>query len=533
MSSNTSSSSSSNNKWGVKFMTNFSALTTTSSKESIQTFVQWIYFNRKHKANFISAFQAQVGTTSTAHSAINDSIYSILLTVLHEVFILHHGGTAPEKWDLASELRISLGESLLLEYALLFPDVTKLETYVQQWETCNAFGDPTIIRQLRTKLLSSRTASSTITSNPTIATKPVSTVAVQVVAGGDVANFSADSVEAPNDTAEIKVESENNDTNERRKVQVPIPETLKDPDVVMDEAITTNATTAVKTASVSNREEEEDVLLMEEAPAAATRRIRTKAKQSNDDDDDDVVIVEKEKDDFDVLMNPNESRTTAAMISAKTSPSSSSSATTKFDFEASGIPATKVQAQEFLEPCRLIATLQIARDLRNDSAVQISSLLQSLPESVRAMIADAAESDDSASYVVPDETAREFCTIINDQLLDMNMDDQLENVTTFMDLIDRQRKARQTIYELLVGSRCQFGAQDVAETYYSINDTILKQRAQILADAMDLEGLEVQPINPAISAMVELEKELVPFKWYNTSEVGAGDDDVSNKRQKI
>jgi hypothetical protein len=134
---------------------------------------------------------------------------------------------------------------------------------------------------------------------------------------------------------------------------------------------------------------------------------------------------------------------------------------------------------------------------------------------------------------------------MNEQLLDMNINEQLENVTTFMDLIQRQRKARETIHHLLIASRCQFGANDVVETYDNIRQvyTVLKQRAQILADAMDLEGFEVQPVNPAIAAMAALETELPPFPWYNVSnddskmgtiggENFSSDDASPSKRQK-
>jgi hypothetical protein len=101
----------------------------------------------------------------------------------------------------------------------------------------------------------------------------------------------------------------------------------------------------------------------------------------------------------------------------------------------------------------------------------------------------------------------------------MNIKEQLENVTTFLDLIQRQRKARETIHHLLIASRCQFGAHDVADTYYSIDELYnsLKHRGQILADAMDLEGFEVQPVNPAIAAMTKLVEELLPFSWYDNT----------------
>lgn len=263
------------------------------------------------------------------------------------------------------------------------------------------------------------------------------------------------------------------------------------------------------------------------APPAIPSR---KGKPRRKADDDDVIVIEKEKDALDLLIEGKTNRSIPSLPSSTTS-----TGMTKFNFDAhTDIPMTKVHPNEFIEPCRLIATLQIARDLRNDSAVQISSLLQSLPEPVRRFIAEAAESMEEAAtssttYELSDSTAREFVNIMNEQLLDMNINEQLENVTTFMELIQRQRKARETIRHLLIASRCQFGADDVAATYYNMNDVYntLKQRAQILTDAMDLEGFEVQPVNPAIAAMTKLEDELSPFPWYDKNNAAMNENDHS------
>ena len=532
-----STSSSNNNKWGEKCITNFSGLTETSSKESIQTFVKWIFFNRKQYPYFITALQNYV----TTHSSSNSSLYSILLTVLHEVFLLHSGTTADPKWAMASELRIAFGESLLLPYALHFPR-TKLETCIQQWDTCNAFDTPTIIRQIRSKLLASNTTTTT-PAQPPLVTQTESTTAT---VAAEISTAPSTSVDVTTSNTSIDsstdlIQKDDTDaiiaSTDNAKV---VPNNVTDTNVIdVDTVATAEVAASKKTVMIEDDERKEA------STSVPSRKSKAKPKA---DDDDEVVVIEKEKDDLDLLMEGKTKRS-AIVSTSSTTPTNM----TKFDFDAHGIPQIKVHPNEFMEPCRLIATLQIARDLRNDSAVQVSSLLQSLPESVRRFIAEAAESMEdsvataaaSSAYELTDSTAREFVNIMNEQLLDMNMNEQLENVTTFMELIQRQRKARETIHQLLIASRCQFGASDVAETFDSIRQeyTVLKQRAQTLADAMDLEGFEVQPVNPSIAAMAALEKELLPFPWSKHNDnnnilesIGGGnlssDEITPSKRQK-
>lgn len=354
-----------------------------------------------------------------------------------------HKGT--DKWGGTEDLRNSLGDSLVLYYALLFP-ADKLQSCLEQWDAAFVLG-PTLIRHIREKM-----------SLPLSADQP--------------------QPDAPEPT------------------EVTVIVTTEDPEVEIVEKI-----------PVGN-----------EVPQSRTESLPIAVDDQGSDSSDPVIIPKP----IDPLL-VKEPLTMSIDFQ-------SSGKDLAYDFEAKGIPAASVDPKEFIEPCRLIATLQIARDLRSDSAVQLSSLLQALPESVRAFIAEAAEND--GQYELTDEKAREFCEMVNDQLLDVDMAEQLQNVVTFLDIVRRQRVARQQILELVIASRCQFGANDAAAAYLAVNDTVLKQRAQILADAMDLEGLEVQTI--AVSAMAALEKELPPLLWYEPpSESLEGGIDDSNKRQKI
>ncbi|GAX18914.1 hypothetical protein FisN_8Hh132 [Fistulifera solaris] len=195
-----------------------------------------------------------------------------------------------------------------------------------------------------------------------------------------------------------------------------------------------------------------------------------------------------------------------------------------YDFESSGIPASAVDATQFQEPCRKIVTLQIARDLRNDSAVQLSSALSGMPEDIRSACAKAAEDPE---YTIDAATAKHFSMRISNTLLDTNLEEQLENIKVFRGVVDSQRQARSELIRLLVQSRCNFGADDAAKAFYQADraKADLQHRKIILLDAMELEGLDVGVDEQGDQAPTS---DLAPLDWYKAS-----DDEPPVKRVKV
>jgi hypothetical protein len=190
------------------------------------------------------------------------------------------------------------------------------------------------------------------------------------------------------------------------------------------------------------------------------------------------------------------------------------------------IPYGKVDSREFLDPCKAIATLQIARDLRNDSAAQLSSLLSNLPEDVKEVCKEAkVKVDAGETFELPEPQVRDFSIRIPEQLLDMDLEEQLQNIRTLKDIVKRQREARQQLIFLLIKSRCQFGAEETAQTFLDLEETSkkLKERKNILTDAMALEGLDFEAdSSDKGSELVDL----APLEWFKPGDTN------SNKRQK-
>ena len=192
-----------------------------------------------------------------------------------------------------------------------------------------------------------------------------------------------------------------------------------------------------------------------------------------------------------------------------------------------GIPYAKTDSRDFLGPCKAIATLQIARDLRSDAAVQLSSLLSSIPDDIQEACQDAQRKQAEGETIdLPKAIARDFSIRVNESLLDMDMEEQIQNIRTFRDIVERQREARKQLIFLLVQSRCQFGSREAAEKFHKCEAymQLLKKRKDILSDAMALEGLDFDP--EAAGNATEL-GDLEPLTWYE-----AEGKETPNKRLK-
>eukprot|EP00540_Astrosyne_radiata_P023085 CAMPEP_0116836784 /NCGR_PEP_ID=MMETSP0418-20121206/8293_1 /TAXON_ID=1158023 /ORGANISM="Astrosyne radiata, Strain 13vi08-1A" /LENGTH=318 /DNA_ID=CAMNT_0004466601 /DNA_START=180 /DNA_END=1136 /DNA_ORIENTATION=- len=189
-----------------------------------------------------------------------------------------------------------------------------------------------------------------------------------------------------------------------------------------------------------------------------------------------------------------------------------------FDFESQGIPAEKVEAREFLEPCKAIATLQIARDLRSDTAVRLPTILSSIPDEVKQLCEVYRKQQEETGSLpeIPEDVITMLSTKLGDDVLDLNIEEAIENVQTFREIVQKMRTARKRLAHLLIKSRCRFGSEEAAEAFYGLEVTIetLQKRREILSDAMDLEGLDFEEEPSQGTSKNDEEKMLDPFSWH-------------------
>jgi hypothetical protein len=554
---------SSSSSWANRLEAKLASLTETSSKESIQTLAKWMGFNRKHATAFAQVLQARLLLHQHQDSGIiimTEKLQVTYINVIHEVMLLEQHNTA--KWDKLSELRCALGQDVVLHLAkqhnawsemakekLLATTTTSGAAsgagggggFLKIWDTSNVFGGPSLIGQIRKELLASPSSSSS--------TPPPSKTAAAEKAPTPPSSTTAESKPSPlaAAVAEVKEEVEEEapvleaaatDESSGKKAEmaaaaVAVAETLpvEDDDTSIDEAAVPSRPVVVKNEK-ENKTNSGGALKMPPEDAQG-EDISLKNQVHTKPPPPEAALLKEggEHVDDSSFSKPTAVAATEVHTASSSSPSASSSpphdettTTTAplFDFPTTtgGVAATEEKAvnpKEFLEPCRAIATLQIARDLRSDGAVQLSSLLSGLPTDVRKACAASAEhdGDNDESFEISEEQAREFSIQVHgDGIVDLDLEEELRNVRTFREIVQRQGEARQKLYTLLTKSNCNFGADEAAAAMYQADKARrveLRKRKRILADAMELEGLDVPEEK---SKTTQVQEKLVPLPWY-------------------
>lgn len=189
-----------------------------------------------------------------------------------------------------------------------------------------------------------------------------------------------------------------------------------------------------------------------------------------------------------------------------------------YDFERTGIPEQPVPVKDLIEPAKQLASLQIARDIRNDSAIQLSSLLSGLPKDVREVCAQAAA--DTEPYELKPEQAEAFSKSIHETLININLEEQLASVQLFRSILAQQNKARRRAIELLIQCRAKVGAVEAVEEFLKADraQDQLKKRKQVLVDALELEG--VAPDEDEAKRDPATEDNLEVPSWYQQGTSG-------------
>ena len=181
-----------------------------------------------------------------------------------------------------------------------------------------------------------------------------------------------------------------------------------------------------------------------------------------------------------------------------------------------------------MDPCKAISSLQIARDIRTSTAVEISTALEKLPDDVQTACKDL---DSGKLKELDASTTNDFSIRIPSNLIDLDIDEEASNLNMFQDIVQRQQKAREKLIYLLLRSRCKFGATEAAKDFHEIDGLAqkLKSRKELLSDALELEGLDTAEIEKDSKFKKrKLEKDLPALTWYK-----AENEDESNKKQKV
>ncbi len=202
-----------------------------------------------------------------------------------------------------------------------------------------------------------------------------------------------------------------------------------------------------------------------------------------------------------------------------------------------GVQPGRVESKDFLDPCTAITTLQIAREVRTNTAIEISTALEKLPADIQALCEDL---DSGKVSELDTSTTNDFSIRVPSSLIDLDIDEEASNLNMFQDIVQRQQKAREKLIYLLLRSRCKFGSNEAAHEYYEIDALAkkLKSRKELLSDALELEGLDTSEIgNDSKTKKRDLDQELPALTWYtqdnNNPTLDEGQRVGSQKKQKI
>mmetsp|Transcript_3173 Transcript_3173/g.5913 ORF Transcript_3173/g.5913 Transcript_3173/m.5913 type:complete len:644 (+) Transcript_3173:163-2094(+) len=174
-----------------------------------------------------------------------------------------------------------------------------------------------------------------------------------------------------------------------------------------------------------------------------------------------------------------------------------------FEFEKEGIPQERVPVHDLLRACRAVATLQITRDMRNDSSHNLTSILSRVPQNVLdecSLLKSGKQSEEKGGEEEGIEKMFDLNSIPDD-VLDLDIARSLANVKLHREIIQRQREFKKECIEMLIKSRCNFGSMEAASLFYEldgIREKLNKRKALVL-DAMELEGIESEAMEEGSS----------------------------------
>jgi len=396
----------------------------------------------------------------------------LYIQVAHEVLLLNIDNST--KWERLSDFRTTIGETVIgpaVEAPLKQGEaLNRIQDLLQEWDTKNVFGGPTLVAHFR-KTLSKSSSSST--SNPPSAPTQ------------DIMESSKGTPQKSSET--VKAMDGTSNGSKQNTVEKETDKTIGMPEPAKPETIKS----VVKSS-------ENDVIEDNDAIGDTVNDANDELKE--------ITTKKLEMQPSSLSSTPNK-QTPVEDI--------------KFDFESQGIPRGKVDAREFLEPCKAIATLQIARELRSDTALQYSSYFNTLPEDVENICEEAKQQEEAtgAAPEISEEEADALSLRISDDLLDLDLDDALQNVETFREIVQKQSASRERLIHLLIKSRCQFGSEEAAEAFYKLDDDakLLEQRKGLLSDAMELEGLDFEEEQEKKATKNTKGDNLPPLSWYKSA----------------
>jgi len=442
-------------------------------------------------------------------AAASSSRLMLLLRIAHQVFMCNCPTAAAaamagaegdaDKWEKSSQLRSRLGEIAIVplwralagSLAMLNDDAMRdqyqneVRGMIDEWKEHNVFGGPTVLDEYKRGW--SRALKEAADAK-----------------GGEVAESAADVCAAESTTITTKTALEGDDnvtalSQEKEKQRV-----VKDGDS-KDESDNVEMGNTVSVAMAETSQEE------------------TKGESSSEPFNAPMPSSVEENGEGKAVRAAN--RDSVASVEVEV------------NFE--GVEEAKVEPSQFLDACKVIASIQITRDLGSDAAMNLSSALSSIPQKVEeacdTILAQQQNGQDERTPIT-ELLSTDALSNLPDEVLDLDLKYARKSLQAYKEAIRQQRKARLQCLDLLLQSRCSFGSLDAARAFCGGGDdkvgmdTVLeklKKRKEILIDAMALEGLDVEE-DEEEKKMEGEEEGLKPLGWF-PGQMGAMYEEVEDE----
>ncbi|EED86222.1 predicted protein [Thalassiosira pseudonana CCMP1335] len=491
----------------------------TSSLESRQTIASWMIFNRKKSGGLCEGLLVAVEEAATDAATDDDDINNgdasarlmLLLRVIHQVLISNNNSTTQpntvdDTWDKSLPLRVELGEAVLPTlfsrlarsfYSDCHRDQQQQQQYQSEvkemidiWKQYNVFDSPTVWEGY--KRCWGRCLEDAIA-------KEEAVVGAAAAGGGD-------------ETKGVAIV----DNGEA---------TTKDTSTDVNIAKATDTTTLMGAAK------------QQAAPGISTANVDDNVKPAAGSTRDDISTVSFSKTTSSPTSSPLDRTFTRQDSTLSTTSLPDTTTTTDIDY--SGVEPCHVEPSQFLDACKVIAQIQITRDLGGDAAMNLSAVLGCVSEQVEEACGTvyAHKSGDDGSVAdapsISDLLSPETLSNLPDEFLDLDLKYARQSLQTYKEAIRQQRKARLQCLHLLLQSRCDFGSMDAArlfcergrttnqhesgeDTFPSMDVILeqLKKKKEALSDALALEGLDVEEDAEEEKKLEKEERDLVPLSWF-------------------
>jgi len=498
----------------------FGALTSSPSKETLQSLARWILFHRAHPvilSSLTGLFDSSNSSDAMHQTSSSASLLPrklVFLNVIHEILVADSVSDTI-MWQKYHPFRVAVGEMVLLpildsiRYHLKTTTSSetvsqiekmseRLKVMKEAWKEVNCFESPTLLDDIIKVLL--------------LIDKEIVAANKKNMELADSSQLSTE-VDEPNHGLDTSMDSGQHEEEEQQQQQQEDDYSFGQADPSDDFKVSgdDHANLDFDEASCGTYIEETLDEGHEELPTVS-EGVNIPSRPEDSGKTSLLPMKRKVEDsDHDNLVNVGDSSPNLTFMEQDDSP-----IVDELDYQS--IPFGKIEIHELDIPNKAIATMQITRDLHGESTTRLSALISSIPQS----IFDTCLAIKESNTTVADALKSLDVQALPDEFLDVDVDQALDSLRLYKNIIAKQKEARKKCIELLIKSQGEIGFSclEAAKLYYTMDSklTFLNKRKEMIRDAMELEGLDFDATLTEISTEADDDGQR-EFSWFQKGEM--------------